>query len=557
MENDQLLGTLLDSRYEVTRRIGGGGMGSVYEAHHAGTGRRVAIKVISTGDITKDAQLVGRFQREAKAAGAIDTLHICQVLDTGTDPDSGLPFMVMEYMAGEDVQQLFQRVGVISPDLALRIVAQTCLGLQKAHESGVVHRDIKPANLFLAKKDGEEITVKLLDFGIAKVKMEHASSTADAGLTRTGTMLGSPLYMSPEQARGTKNIDHRADIWSLGIVLYQALTGRTPYHHIDALGELIIAICSEPPKPVQDFAPWVPKDVASIVHKALQLDPAQRYQSASEMLAAIKPFLPHGNVIQESMLVGINDAERANVATKLSIKPAPPVQLSVSSLPNLPSNFPPAMSTGGGAVTSATSAGTQDGIATERLSTQKPSNTKFIIAGAVIGIAAAAVVAIKFIGSRETQTASNPTATPTVTTTIAAAPTESMLAPASSSPIQVSDKDIKTLTLAFLPENASVLVNGVAPAPSDIRPGFLELKGEIGDTFRIELSVTTPKLTKAEEVVSFSNKGLTPPLIKLDVEAGKIIKVNTPPPGLSSGTSPTTPPTTGKKPPGFETKMDD
>ncbi len=540
-------------------------MGTVYEAQHAGTGRRVAIKVISTGDITKDAQLVGRFQREAKAAGAIDTLHICQVLDTGTDPDSGLPFMVMEYMAGEDVQQLFQRVGVIGPDLALRIVAQTCLGLQKAHESGVVHRDIKPANLFLARKDGEEITVKLLDFGIAKVKMEHANSTADAGLTRTGTMLGSPLYMSPEQARGTKNIDHRADIWSLGIVLYQALTGRTPYHHIDALGELIIAICSEPPKPVQDFAPWVSKDIAAIVHRALQLDPSQRYQSAQEMLNAIKPFLPHGNVIQESMLVGVSDAERSNVASKLSIRPGPPANLSVSSLPSLPSNFPPAMTgmsgTGSGGVTSATSAGTNDGIATateRRGATQKSSNTKFIIGGAVIGIAAAAVVAIKFVGGgADTGKQASNTATPTVTVTATAAPTESMLAPAGSAQIQPSNIDIKTQLLAFQPDNAVVLVNGKAPAAADLRPGVLELRGKIGDTFNIELSVTTPKDTKASEIVVFSDKGLVPPLIKLDVDAGKIIKVNNAVPlGTGGPTTPTTPPTS-KKPPGFESSMDD
>jgi serine/threonine-protein kinase len=144
-----LVGSTLDNRYEVTRVIGAGGMGAVYEATHTGTGRRVAVKVISTGDVTRDAGLVGRFQREAKAAGAIATQHICQVLDTGTDSATGWPYMVMEFMEGEDVQHLVRRLGIVSPELALRIVAQSCIGLAKAHGVGVVHRDIKPANLFL------------------------------------------------------------------------------------------------------------------------------------------------------------------------------------------------------------------------------------------------------------------------------------------------------------------------------------------------------------------------------------------------------------------------
>src|SRR4051794_6908329 len=197
-------------------------MGSVYEAEHTATGRRVAVKVITAADLTRDSTVVTRFQREARAAGAIDTQHITQVLDAGVDSADGRPFLVMEYMTGEDLQHVIKRIGPLSPDVALRVVAQACLGLQKAHEAHVVHRDIKPANLFLAKRDAGEIIVKLLDFGIAKVKMEQAQGNADdAGLTKTGSMIGSPLYMSPEQARGdVKNIDHRTDIWSMGIVLY-------------------------------------------------------------------------------------------------------------------------------------------------------------------------------------------------------------------------------------------------------------------------------------------------------------------------------------------------
>jgi len=318
-------GVTFDGRYELGRMIGGGGMGHVYEAEHLGTGRRVAVKVISNPELAKDASIVGRFQREATAASAIDTPHICQVLDTGTDPDSGAPFMVMELMSGEDVQQLLQRVGPLPPELALRIGAQACMGLARAHEVNVVHRDVKPANLFLARQATGDIVVKLLDFGIAKVKMERAHDLANAELTRTGMLLGSPLYMSPEQALGTKNIDHRADLWSVGIVLYQLLTGRTPFVHATALGELIMAICAEPARHLQDLSPWVSPHVALVVHRALQIGADARYQTATEMFDAIMTFLPLGSAIQPSMLIALTEEERGRVAERAILPPnAPP-----------------------------------------------------------------------------------------------------------------------------------------------------------------------------------------------------------------------------------------
>src|SRR5512133_1177024 len=152
-------------------------MGSVYEAAHTGTGRRCALKVISSEGLTRDPNIVSRFQREARAAGAIDTQYIAQVLDADVDKETNLPFLVVEYLDGEDLQHLLKRTGPISPELAMRIAAQVCLGLQKAHDANVVHRDIKPANLFLTRRDAGEIVVKMLDFGIAKVKMDQAHST--------------------------------------------------------------------------------------------------------------------------------------------------------------------------------------------------------------------------------------------------------------------------------------------------------------------------------------------------------------------------------------------
>ncbi|MEO0606553.1 MAG: serine/threonine-protein kinase, partial [Myxococcota bacterium] len=190
-----MIGSTIDGKYLVKNEIGKGGMGSVYEAEHAATGRRVAVKVINSGDLTKDQQVLSRFEREARAAGAIDTQYITQVLDAGLDRDSNLPFMAMEYLEGEDLQRMLKRVGPISPELALRVTAQACLGLRKAHDAKVVHRDIKPHNLFLARRDAGEVIVKLLDFGIAKVKMDQAQSRDGADLTKTGNLLGSPLYV--------------------------------------------------------------------------------------------------------------------------------------------------------------------------------------------------------------------------------------------------------------------------------------------------------------------------------------------------------------------------
>jgi serine/threonine-protein kinase len=311
-----VIGSIIDGRYKVLGLLGEGGMGKVFEAQHTGTGRIVAVKVILSEALNSRKDLVARFHREARTAGTIDTKHIVEIIDTGTDPATRHPYMAMELMKGDDCSQLVRRVGPLPPLVALRIAAQACVGLKKAHDAGVIHRDIKPANLFLAERDEGEITVKILDFGIAKVMMDQAQ-TADNQLTQTGAMMGSPLFMSPEQARGSKSIDHRADIWSLGVVLYQLLCGRTPYHHIEALGELIIAICGEPPPSLQQFAPWVDPEVAGVVHAALIQDPDGRFQTADDMLTVLKGLLPGGYGLRASELIGVAETAREFVAEKI------------------------------------------------------------------------------------------------------------------------------------------------------------------------------------------------------------------------------------------------
>ncbi|HTN88848.1 MAG TPA: serine/threonine-protein kinase, partial [Sorangium sp.] len=218
-------GTTLNGRYTLGRLLGKGGMGAVYEAVDVALQRRVAVKDIAP-ELAHGRSALGRFEREAKAASAVQTEHIVRVLDAGVDRETGSPFLVMELLRGEDLAELLDRLGPLPPGLALRIVAQACVGLQKAHAAGVLHRDIKPANLFLARREeGGGIVVKLLDFGVAKIRPVHDPRRDTTGLTRSGHVLGTPRYMSPEQARGIKDVDHRTDLWSLGVVLYRALAG--------------------------------------------------------------------------------------------------------------------------------------------------------------------------------------------------------------------------------------------------------------------------------------------------------------------------------------------
>ena len=279
---------IIGGKYEIVRELGRGGMGVVYEARHTTTGRRVALKEIVGDAAKKDHKLLERFQREARATGAIESQYIAPVIDAGSDPATDHPYLVMELLDGTDLENLLERAGPLPESIAVRIVAQACAGLVRAHAAGVVHRDIKPANLFLARRD-HDVVVKVLDFGVARVR---ENLEAPHKLTSTGVMLGTPLYMSPEQVQGAKDLDHRTDLWALGIVLYEALTGTTPHADAETLGALVVAICAKPAKPVRQQWKHVSDPVAAIVDRAIQLDAAKRYQSADEMLADLMAIAP-------------------------------------------------------------------------------------------------------------------------------------------------------------------------------------------------------------------------------------------------------------------------
>lgn len=289
---------VIAGKYEVLRVLGRGGMGVVFEARHVTTGRRVAVKEIAIGN---DQKLVDRFERETRATGAIDSRHVPPVLDAGSDPITQHPFLVMELLHGVDLQVYFSEHGPVGEDVALRIAAQACAGLVRAHAAGVVHRDIKPANLFLAKRDGE-LVVQVLDFGVARIK-EQLATNQNPTLTVTGVMLGTPLYMSPEQVvSGAKELDQRTDLWSLAIVLYEALAGEPPHADCETLGGLMVAICGKRAKPLRELAPNVSKEVEALVMRALELDPANRFPTAEVFLEALDALVPFGTKLETSLL---------------------------------------------------------------------------------------------------------------------------------------------------------------------------------------------------------------------------------------------------------------
>jgi eukaryotic-like serine/threonine-protein kinase len=280
-------GEVLSGKFRIEKIIGKGGMGAVLAAHHEMLGERVAIKFL-LGEIAQNPEALRRFENEAKNAFKIKGEHVCNIMDVGNE--RGMPFMVMEYLNGEDLSQILEKRGAFPVEEAVDYVLQALEAIAQAHAYGIVHRDLKPANLFLHRRpDGSQI-IKVLDFGIAK-----SNTFGDAGgqhnLTSTKSMLGSPLYMSPEQLRSAKNVDARADIWALGVILYELLTGTVPFNG-ETLGELFIAILEQPPMPVSHKRTDVPQVLSDAVMRCLQRQIDQRFANVAELAQALAPCAP-------------------------------------------------------------------------------------------------------------------------------------------------------------------------------------------------------------------------------------------------------------------------
>ncbi|WP_437670258.1 protein kinase domain-containing protein [Sorangium sp. So ce131] len=520
-----MVGTTLARKYRILRLLGKGGMGAVYEAQHTGTFRRVAVKVIREHLIASRGGGAHRFRREARAAGAIESEHIVRILDSGDDELSGMLYLVMELLEGDDLQRLIRHVGPLEAEAALRIAAQALRGLARAHEAQVVHRDIKPANIFLARGEDGEITVKLLDFGIAKIKADALDMPHTTGLTGTGSFLGSPLYMSPEQVENSRDVDFRSDLWSLGSALYCALSGQAPHESAGSLSKLFVSICTSPVPPLHEVAPWVPREVAEVVHGALQIRPEDRYPSATAMLEALRPLLPDGLALRQDMLVPARGAPPARAAPSpwdedLAWSDAPEATATATASQGGERTVSLEGADAPGSARRLTTTGGQATPPPSERATLRPAaplrRRTLAAAGAAIAVAAAAASAGYVLLSRPWAAPSGaeaaPPEAPGDAARLAAAPEPSLEAPAATALTgAMVALEVRHVSLAVAPADALVEVDG---APAEVKDGAVTVSGMPGSRHRVRIAKGG---NEVERDVFVTEAGAVPPALELSV----------------------------------------
>ncbi|WP_437652757.1 protein kinase domain-containing protein [Sorangium sp. So ce1182] len=369
-------GEVIAGKYRVDRVVGRGGMGMVVAASHLFLPQRVAIKLLLSDD---SPALVQRFLREARAAARLKGEHVVRVLDVG-ELGSGVPYIVMEFLEGEDLSDVIRARGQLDVAEAADYVLQACVAMAEAHAAGIVHRDLKPANLFLTTAPGGAKLIKVLDFGISK-EMPSGGEGGGASLTQTREVLGSPIYMPPEQMRSSRSVDARSDIWALGAMLYRALVGRPPFE-APALAELVLQVASAEPVPPSALRSDLPLELEGVILHCLQKDPARRPQTVADLALALAPFAPAG---------GQERAERA-----ARILRAPPAAPSRPSSPSVPPPRP-----GPDSSPSATSAPTASLLPTTRVLARTPAQptSRRTTLRMAIGAAATAALALAIWGA--------------------------------------------------------------------------------------------------------------------------------------------------------------
>src|SRR4051794_34686090 len=274
-------GEILGGKYRLEKEIGRGSMGTVWSAVHLTLGQRVAIKLIAA-EHAQAAEARQRFSTEAKAAARLRSRYVVQVYDDG-ETSEGTPYIVLEYLDGETLEQRLERERDVPLNDAVRITRHVARALSRAHASGIVHRDLKPGNVFLTRSEDDEMgwLAKVLDFGIAKLAEQGIAST-----TKTGALLGTPLFMSPEQVRGANSVDSRSDLYSLGMLFFTMLTGEYAFNG-ESFADVLVAICTGPLPDLRERAPWVPGSVAEWFQRACARDVQQRFQSADELIEGL------------------------------------------------------------------------------------------------------------------------------------------------------------------------------------------------------------------------------------------------------------------------------
>ncbi len=282
-------GSVLAGKYRVERVLGVGGMGVVVAARHLDLDYKVAIKFLLPA-LLEDHECVARFAREARAAVKITSEHVARVLDVGT-LENGAPYMVMEFLEGEDLSGWLRSRGPMPVDQAVDFLLQACVAIADAHSTGIVHRDLKPANLFCVRRNDGQFVIKVLDFGISKITGGTHPSDSGMSVTRTSAIMGSPLYMSPEQVQSSKDVDSRTDLWALGVILFELLTGALPFPG-DTFGEIAVKIAVRVPEALRGYRPDVPQALEAVILRCLEKERDRRYANVAELAWALLPFAP-------------------------------------------------------------------------------------------------------------------------------------------------------------------------------------------------------------------------------------------------------------------------
>jgi serine/threonine-protein kinase len=318
LEDVYKAGDLLGGKYRVVRPLGEGGMAVVLEAVHERLGHKVALKLLRAA-LASHQSVVARFEREGRALSKLRNANVVRVFDVDATP-AGIPFLVMEYLDGEDLESELRRRGPLPIAEAVHYVLQACTAMQEAHAAGLVHRDLKPTNLFLAN-EGKTRVVKVLDFGVAS----DAPAADDARLTRTETVVGTPLYMAPEQFRSARAVDARADVWALGATLYELLTGEAPF--VGSAATIGVAIVSDDPRPIRALRPEIPPALWEVIQGTLAKDRERRTPSMTALADALHPFgdgvviAPRSTAHSRPEIAHVGAAE-----TLLVERPAPPLK---------------------------------------------------------------------------------------------------------------------------------------------------------------------------------------------------------------------------------------
>ena len=310
------VGTVLEGAYRITRLIGEGGMGAVYEAVQLRLNKRVAIKLMAR-DLASNREALARFHREAEITSHLGHPHLVTVMDFG-QAESGEPYLVMEYLEGEDLDHRLRRVGRMPVDAVVHVVKQVASALNAAHDQGVVHRDLKPGNVFLLQIPGEPDFVKVLDFGISKMK------AARTQLTKASAVMGTPNYMSPEQATGmVEEVDHHTDQWSLACIAWEMLLGRGPFV-ADEVAAVLYQIINLNPHPLAPRVPGLPQAVETVLRRALSKQPAERFPSMREFSRALEAVTSGRAADATPVPVAASPATPANATIGYGATPVPP-----------------------------------------------------------------------------------------------------------------------------------------------------------------------------------------------------------------------------------------